>query len=380
MEIILVGATLMYSKLIVSYFEPTSLRCIARPWLRHIGFVLVYGSLALKTWRVAIIFQVRSAQRLALSDRVLLRRLGLLVLLYSAYLTVWTAMAPPDIEVARTSDDLKFTRCVENWFDFTVIFAGDIVLLIWGMWLCYKIRNAPAAYNESKYISWAIYNAMFVTSFLMVVRITTKRRTNPDMMYALDFVLIHMDCSTVLFLMFIHKFLLLRQMQKSVNNAVPSNNNMLVPDDEIVVERIPYNQEDLLMKENQVLKDEMRRLSEKLAVLQSRLMTDDNHPVDSITSRQRQRAFTAPVKETGGDLKAKRLPLQLPLSQLPPSQLPHCQRDKEKSSKNLMSDVNESQEASFPQELNQASSSTSSLSSVSVHSREVSQKNASDSQ
>ena len=43
-------------------------------------------------------------------------------------------------------------------------------------------------------------------------------------------------------------------MQKSVNNAVPSNNNMLVPDDEIVVERIPYNQEDLLMKENQVLK------------------------------------------------------------------------------------------------------------------------------
>ena len=240
--------------------------------------------------------------------------------------------------------------------------AGDIVLLIWGMWLCYKIRNAPAAYNESKYISWAIYNAMFVTSFLMVVRfvqdymkyiwgvlfpcnkesyitrlklpyivmysplcneslsslcqipnqleksraqyskgrteskrpsmqiskinivesitfinespkrfsfklqfnddlssltwvslivplsifsslsfvirldishqlvhkttatftthfrilvlnvnfavdtrITTKRRTNPDMMYALDFVLIHMDCSTVLFLMFIHK-------------------------------------------------------------------------------------------------------------------------------------------------------------------------------
>ncbi|RMX49804.1 hypothetical protein pdam_00009131 [Pocillopora damicornis] len=258
--------------------------------------------------------------------------------------------------------------------------AGDIVLLIWGMWLCYKIRNAPAAYNESKYISWAIYNAMFVTSFLMVVRITTKRRTNPDMMYALDFVLIHMDCSTVLFLMFIHKFLLLRQMQKSVNNAVPSNNNMLVPDDEIVVERIPYNQEDLLMKENQVLKDEMRRLSEKLAVLQSRLMTDDNHPVDSITSRQRQRAFTAPVKETGGDLKAKRLPLQLPLSQLPPSQLPHCQRDKEKSSKNLMSDVNESQEASFPQKLNQASSSTSSLSSVSVHSREVSQKNASDSQ
>lgn len=52
--------------------------------------------------------------------------------------------------------------------------TGDIVVLIWGMWLCYKIRNAPAAYNESKFISWAIYNAMFVTSFLMVVRLALQ--------------------------------------------------------------------------------------------------------------------------------------------------------------------------------------------------------------
>ena len=44
------------------------------------------------------------------------------------------------------------------------------MVLIWGMWLSYKIRNAPPAYNESKIISWAVYNAMFVTSFFMVFR------------------------------------------------------------------------------------------------------------------------------------------------------------------------------------------------------------------
>ena len=44
------------------------------------------------------------------------------------------------------------------------------MVLIWGMWLSYKIRNAPPAYNESKVISWAVYNAMFVTSFFMVFR------------------------------------------------------------------------------------------------------------------------------------------------------------------------------------------------------------------
>ena len=40
-------------------------------------------------------------------------------------------------------------------------------------------------------------------------RITTKGNTNPDLLYGLDFVLIHMDCSTVIVLMFAHKVLLL---------------------------------------------------------------------------------------------------------------------------------------------------------------------------
>ena len=32
-------------------------------------------------------------------------------------------MQPPRIETAMTSDDLKYERCVENWFDLTIIFG-----------------------------------------------------------------------------------------------------------------------------------------------------------------------------------------------------------------------------------------------------------------
>ena len=32
-------------------------------------------------------------------------------------------MQPPSIETAMTSDGLKYERCVENWFDHTVIFG-----------------------------------------------------------------------------------------------------------------------------------------------------------------------------------------------------------------------------------------------------------------
>jgi len=43
-------------------------------------------------------------------------------------------------------------------------------------------------------------------------------------------------------------------MQRAVNATVSSHNNMLVPEDEIVVERTAYKQEELLKKENQELK------------------------------------------------------------------------------------------------------------------------------
>ena len=32
-------------------------------------------------------------------------------------------MQPPSTETAMTSNDLKYERCVENWFDLTIIFG-----------------------------------------------------------------------------------------------------------------------------------------------------------------------------------------------------------------------------------------------------------------
>lgn len=38
-------------------------------------------------------------------------------------------MQPPSIETAMTSADLKYERCVENWFDLTVIFGKSQKML-----------------------------------------------------------------------------------------------------------------------------------------------------------------------------------------------------------------------------------------------------------
>jgi G protein-coupled receptor 158 len=39
-------------------------------------------------------------------------------------------------------------------------FAAELLFLIWGIRLCIVVRKAPSEFNESRFISWAIYNEM----------------------------------------------------------------------------------------------------------------------------------------------------------------------------------------------------------------------------
>lgn len=116
----------------------------------------------------------------------------------------------------------------------------------------------------------------------------------------------------------------------------------------------------------------MRRLGEKLATLQSRLMTDDNHPVHKISPRagsiRRKSAFTLPRKEPGSFLDKKRHSLQLP----PTLKYNTAQQRPTEWTADLMPELNEIHDTMYPQELDPAASL---LHSVSVHSRKLSRQN-----
>ena len=76
--------------------------------------------------RVVMIFRVRSARKLAITDNVLLKRLSAMVLLYLSYLTVWMVIQPPLTESGVTTDKLKYKRCSKGWFG-NIILAGKNV-------------------------------------------------------------------------------------------------------------------------------------------------------------------------------------------------------------------------------------------------------------
>lgn len=51
-----------------------------------------------------------------------------------------------------------------------IVFSGNFILLAGALFLCVRVRNAPSAYNETRYTTWAVYNAMFITCFVAVSR------------------------------------------------------------------------------------------------------------------------------------------------------------------------------------------------------------------
>jgi G protein-coupled receptor 158 len=81
--------------------------------------VTVYrnSSVFLVLHRISVIFRVRSAKAVKITDLDLLKRLGIIVTIFSVFLVIRTLVAPPYVIVGRTADDLKAFLCRTDWWD-----------------------------------------------------------------------------------------------------------------------------------------------------------------------------------------------------------------------------------------------------------------------
>lgn len=70
-----------------------------------------------RTHRISVIFRVRSAKAVKITDVSLLKRLGVLCACVAVALLVRTIVAPPVVVVRRTADDLKAFLCKTDWWD-----------------------------------------------------------------------------------------------------------------------------------------------------------------------------------------------------------------------------------------------------------------------
>ncbi|XP_071083633.1 probable G-protein coupled receptor CG31760 isoform X2 [Haliotis cracherodii] len=202
LRIILLGAFFLYCPLVVGYFEASVVTCCLRFWFREIGFSISYGALLLKTWRISVVFRVRSAARIKISDGDLIKRLIVIVLVFAAYLTARTVAGMPRVVQGKDVSGLKAYQCSSDWWDHSAVIA-ELLFLLWGVRLCIVVRKAPSEFNESRFISWAIYNEFLLSLFLNVSMIFLKDPfpTNPDLLYLVVF--IHTQLTTTVTLAFL---------------------------------------------------------------------------------------------------------------------------------------------------------------------------------
>ncbi|XP_052061288.1 probable G-protein coupled receptor 158 [Mytilus californianus] len=202
LRLIVLGAFFLYCPLITGYFEASVLTCILRCWFREIGFSISYGALLLKTWRISVVFRVRSAQRVKISDTDLIKRLLLIIFVFAAFLTARTIAGPPQVVEGKHYNELKAFQCSADWWDHSAAIA-ELLFLIWGIRLCIVVRKAPSEFNESRFISWAIYNETLLSLFLNVSMIFLQHPfpSNPDLVYLVIF--IHTQLTTTVTLAFL---------------------------------------------------------------------------------------------------------------------------------------------------------------------------------
>ncbi|RWS12060.1 putative G-protein coupled receptor CG31760-like protein [Dinothrombium tinctorium] len=272
--ITLLGCAIMYSEMAAIFPVLDSLFCIVTKVTRHMGFCITYSALLLKTWRVSLTYRVKSAHKLKLTDKQLLQWLFPILLVMAIYLGTWTISAPPQAIYIKDWNGLKFKICDYNWWDHSLV-IGEFLFLLWGIKVCYSVRNAESFFNEAKYITWAIYNIAIVNILMIFIHLLILPNAGADVKYLFGFIRTQLSTTTTVLLIFGPKFYRVikgqgdswdnRVRARGVNASFSLNGVGLV-----------YEETTDLYQENEELKEEIHKLATQIELMKLMQMEINN--------------------------------------------------------------------------------------------------------
>ena len=197
----LLGCAVMYAEMAAIFPELNTPACVATKWTRHMGFCITFSSLLMKTWRVSLTYRVKSAHKLKLTDQQLLQWMVPIMMVATVYLGAWTASDPPTGEYILTGPTMKFTQCTYNWWDHSLA-IGEVFFLMWGIHVCYSVRHAETYFNETKHISWAVYNIAVTNIIFASFHLLLLPNVGPDVKYLFGFIRTQMSTTVTIALVF----------------------------------------------------------------------------------------------------------------------------------------------------------------------------------
>ncbi|KNE72910.1 hypothetical protein AMAG_17148 [Allomyces macrogynus ATCC 38327] len=141
----------------VSVGKPSRVTCHAPVWILTIGYQMIIGSSAVKTYRIWRIFDNKSMRRLkTIQNPYLFKMVASLIALQSIIFGIWLG-AFPSSPVASNSKKLLYYTCtssskVGEQAVMGTTLALNLALLVAVIYLGYKTRNVVSSFRETLWI------------------------------------------------------------------------------------------------------------------------------------------------------------------------------------------------------------------------------------
>ena len=196
--------------------------CMAVPWLVSMGFTISFAALFSKILRLNMVMKSsRKLKRVKVTERDVIKPFGVIFGMNFALLLAWTLVDPLRF-VRLTSDtnsDETYGACKSDKNGLKA-FGIPILIVNFGALVlaciqAYQARTISDEYSESKYLAIAIgswFEVVLISIPLLVIV-----DNNPTASYFLKTSMIFIVCMSLLLLMYIPKFFIIRR--KSLEKA-----------------------------------------------------------------------------------------------------------------------------------------------------------------
>jgi hypothetical protein len=154
---ILFGGAIAALRIVMGGLHKDDMVCAGEVWFGHLAFVVMIGSLFVKSYRVHCIVNTRKLVRVTFSAMHAFRILVGMVAAMAAYLVLTQAVGHPHMQyqatvIANQQTDIRFCTLEYSQFE-TVLFVVEGLMLTVSFRVCWEIRKVPDVVNESKQIS-----------------------------------------------------------------------------------------------------------------------------------------------------------------------------------------------------------------------------------
>lgn len=147
--------------------------CVAQPWMIGIAFVSFFSPLFLKTIRIWMLFgKNKGLHTKPISDLQLMLGVLAFVVLEAILLIVWTVVDPQQAYLYTTDDYVTVNELCSSEFStvfYAIFFTWKGVMLFFGAFIAYTIRNVHEKFNEAKLIAYSIYNTFLISVIVCVI-------------------------------------------------------------------------------------------------------------------------------------------------------------------------------------------------------------------